>query len=262
MTNLRRHWYLIIFESDTPAGKLFDVLLLISILLSLLVVSLETVPELRSAYQMELRAAEWAFTALFTLEYLARLWTSPHPRRYAKSFYGVVDLLSILPTYLSLVLVGSQYFLILRSLRLLRVFRVLKLTHFVSEGQVLSNALWASRHKILVFLLVVFTAVMLSGTLMYWIEGESNGFKSIPTSMYWAIVTLTTVGYGDISPQTPLGQFIASCIMVLGYGIIAVPTGIVTAELAKPTQAPACKNCGRTGIPSGAAYCPHCGTAQ
>lgn len=262
MTNLRKRWYLIIFESDTPAGKRFDVLLLISILLSLLVVSLETVPELRAAYQFELRLAEWVFTALFTLEYLARLWTSPRPKHYAKSFYGVVDLLSIVPTYLSLVLAGSQYFLILRSLRLLRVFRVLKLTHFVSEGQVLSNALWASRRKILVFLLVVFTAVLLSGTLMYWIEGEANGFKSIPTSMYWAIVTLTTVGYGDISPQTPLGQFIASCIMVLGYGIIAVPTGIVTAELAKPAATSTCNHCGRTGIPSDSNYCPQCGTAQ
>lgn len=263
MNRTRERWRIIIFESDTPAGKAFDVILLITILLSLLVISLESVSSVRARYGAELRLAEWCFTALFTVEYLARLWVVTNRFRYARSFYGIIDLVSVLPTYLGLVLAGSQYFLILRSLRLLRVFRVLKLTRFLSESQVLGQALRASRHKIMVFLLSVFTIVLISGTLLYLVEGEANGFDSIPKSVYWAIVTLTTVGYGDISPQTPLGQFLAACIMILGYGVIAVPTGIVTSEITRASgdSGRTCPSCGKGDHAPQAAYCQHCGLA-
>ena len=209
-----------------------------------------------------LRAVEWALTAAFTLEYVLRLLAVDRPGRYARSFFGVVDLLAILPTYLSLVQPETQALMVIRAIRLLRVFRILKLTHFLAEGQLLTNALRASRRKITVFLGVIVTVVIIVGALMYVIEGEEHGFTSIPVSMYWAVVTMTTVGYGDIAPRTPLGQFLASLLMILGYGIIAVPTGIVTVELANAGRAvsrQACPSCGAEGHDVDASHCKYCG---
>lgn len=223
----------IIFEADTPAGRGFDLGLLAMIVLSVLVVSLETVQSYARLYGPWFRLLEWTITVAFTLEYFLRLAIVSSPGRYALSFFGLVDLLSIIPTYLSLVISGSQYLSVVRALRLLRVFRVLKLTHFIDEGSVLAHALVASRHKIAVFLFTVVNAVIVIGAIMYLVEGPEHGFTSIPVSIYWAIVTLTTVGYGDIAPQTQLGQIIACVVMILGYGIIAVPTGIVTVELSQ-----------------------------
>jgi len=223
----------IIFESDTPMGKLFDIVLLWTIVLSILLVSLESVRDIRAQYGPLLRLLEWGFTGLFTLEYLARLYAAKRPLGYAFSFYGVVDLLAITPSYLSLFVAGSQYLLAIRALRLLRVFRILKLSRYLGEASVLTDALRAGRFKITVFLFTVLTIVVIVGSVMHLVEGGQNGFTSIPTSIYWAIVTLTTVGYGDIAPRTPLGKFISSALMIVGYGVIAVPTGIVTAELTR-----------------------------
>ena len=253
----------IIFEADTPLGKLFDVLLLISIIASVGVVMLESVASIKAEYGEVLFIAEWSFTILFSLEYLLRLYSIGHPTLYARSFYGIVDLVSILPTFLSLVFPGSQYFITIRLLRMLRVFRVLKFVQYLGEANQLAEAMKASRKKILVFLLAVLIIVVIVGSLMYVIEGEENGFVNIPQSIYWAIVTLTTVGYGDISPQTPIGQILASMIMIVGYGIIAVPTGIVTAEFARnknekfSTQA--CPSCAAEGHDHDAKHCKHCG---
>lgn len=233
----RARWYEIIFEADTPKGKLFDVILLFAILGSLLAIMLETVEELYTPYATVFRYVEWGFTALFTVEYILRIMVVRNPRYYIFSFYGIIDLLSILPTYLAIVLSGAHYFMAIRSIRLIRVFRILKMVRFLGEANMLGRALRASRIKITVFIVVVMCAVFIMGTLMYMVEGRENGFTSIPTSIYWCIVTLTTVGYGDIAPQTTLGQIIASAIMILGYGIIAVPTGIVTSEMAKANQA-------------------------
>ncbi len=227
----RKRWHEIIFEAETPEGRLFDVWLLVAILLSIVLVMLESVREINEQYGEWLRYGEWFFTLLFTLEYIARLLTVRSPWRYAVSPLGIIDLLSILPTYMSLFFAGTQYFMVIRVLRLLRVFRILKLAHYVHEARVLGTALQASREKIIVFLMAVLSLVIILGTIMYWVEGPENGFTSIPRSIYWAIVTLTTVGYGDIAPATPLGQFISSLVMILGYGILAVPTGIVTSEL-------------------------------
>ena len=255
--------YQVIFESDTRAGQAFDVALLWAILLSVLVVMLESVSSIRQEYGVYLRAVEWFFTVLFTLEYIARLVVVRQPLNYAFSFLGIIDFLAIIPTFVSLILVGSQYLLVVRIIRLLRIFRILKLSRFVSEAAVISGALKASRHKILVFLTSVLTLVIVTGTLMYVVEGGKNGFTSIPKSIYWAIVTLTTVGYGDISPTTILGQTLASIIMVLGYAIIAVPTGIVTAELARPQQSAykqvICQVCQATDHHSDAKFCRNCG---
>lgn len=259
----RARWHEIIFEADTPAGKRFDIILLALILLSVLAVSLESVREFREAYGPLLRTAEWAFTVLFTLEYVARLATVRRPLRYVLSFYGLVDLLAILPTYVSLLVPGSQSLLVIRALRLLRVFRILKLTHFVGEARLLGAAMQASARKIIVFLGVVMTTVLIAGALMYLIEGEEHGFSSIPLATYWAVVTMSTVGFGDIVPHTPLGRLVASVLMVLGYAIIAVPTGIVTVELgmaaknASNTQA--CPECGASGHDNDARYCKRCG---
>jgi len=258
----------IIYESDTPAGKLFDVLLILVILASILVVMLESVDVVETRFGPELRVAEWAFTLLFTAEYVLRLVCVGRPRNYAKSFFGLVDLLSILPTYASLFVPGTQALLVIRTLRILRVFRVLKLAHYVAESETLMRALLASRRKIAVFVFAVLTLVVIFGSLMYLIEGPEGGFTSIPRGVYWAIVTLTTVGYGDISPQTNVGQAMASLIMVLGYGIIAVPTGIVTAELSYAHQGKskpalvsgrACPGCGAGGHEHGARFCRLCG---
>jgi voltage-gated potassium channel len=259
----RRTLYEIIFESDTPAGKTFDVILMVSIIISVLVVSIESVEPISRRYSPLFVILEWCFTILFSIEYLLRLLSVRRPLHYATSFFGVVDLISIIPTYLSLLLPGSHYLTVVRILRLLRIFRVLKLAQYLSEAELLRRAMWASRRKITVFLLTVVTIVIIVGAAMYVVEGEEYGFTSIPASIYWAIVTLTTVGYGDISPGTPAGKILASLIMLLGYGIIAVPTGIVTSELTRAAQKPditvACPVCGATGHDEDAEYCKYCG---
>lgn len=261
---VRARLHEIIFESDTPAGKAFDVALLWAILLSVLAVMLESVGPIRERYGTAIRLAEWAFTVLFSLEYVLRLFAVRRPVLYARSFYGLVDLMALLPSYVSLVLPGSQSLLVVRVLRLLRVFRVLKLVNFLGEAEVLLTALRASRPKITVFLLAVLSTVVIMGSVMYMVEGEANGFDSIPRGMYWAIVTMTTVGFGDITPKTVPGQFIASLLMIMGYGVLAVPTGIVSVELAAATRQginpEACPGCGTEGHDVDAVFCKRCGT--
>lgn len=260
---LRSRLHEIIFEADTPAGKLFDIVLIATILASIVAVMLESVTVVREQYGDALRIAEWVFTALFTLEYALRIFTVNSRRRYVVSFYGLVDLAATLPTYVSVLLPGSQALLVIRALRLLRIFRVLKLGRYVGEAQLLSRALRASRPKIIVFLFTVLTLVLIVGTLMYLIEGSESGFTSIPTSIYWAVVTMTTVGYGDITPRTVPGQILATVVMIIGYGIIAVPTGIVSVEIARATQhhvsTQACPACSREGHDVDAVHCKYCG---
>lgn len=254
----------VIFEADTPEGKAFDVALLIAIVASVTAVILESVAAIRVEYGPTLLLIEWVFTILFTLEYVLRLLSVGKPLHYALSFYGLVDLLSILPTYLSVFFGGARSLSVIRALRLLRVFRVFKLGHFVGAERMLYTALRASSRKITVFIGMVLSLVLILGSLMYFIEGAENGFTSIPTAMYWAIVTLTTVGYGDIAPQTVLGQFFSSVVMIMGYGIIAVPTGIVSVEMAavarKNISTQACPECSREGHDSDARFCKFCGT--
>lgn len=257
----KRRLYTIIFESKTPGGKAFDVSLLVAIGLSVTVVMLESVKSIQTEHAVLLRTLEWIFTALFTLEYIARLLCVRRAWQYAWSFYGVVDLLAILPSYINL-FTSANYVMVIRVLRLLRVFRVLKLAHFLEETDTLVTALRASRRKIMVFIFTVLAVVIVMGTLMYLIEGEANGFTSIPHSVYWAIVTLTTVGYGDITPHTPFGQFMASLIMIMGYGIIAVPTGIFSMELrqaARAKDARVCANCETVESDRAARFCRRCG---
>jgi voltage-gated potassium channel len=260
----RARLHQVVFESDTPAGRAFDLALIGLVLLSVVVVSVETVRGMPAGVYRALRSAEWTLTVVFTVEYVLRLIAVRRPLAYAASFYGVVDLLAILPTYVSLVVPGAQALLVVRVLRLLRVFRVLKLSRFLSEAQTLTSALRASSRKIAVFLLTVSTLVVVIGSLMFVVEGPENGFTSIPTAMYWTVVTLTTVGYGDVSPRTGLGRTLASLVMILGYGIIAVPTGIVTAELtqgrARPVSGQACPTCGAEGHDADARFCRRCGT--
>jgi voltage-gated potassium channel len=254
----------IIFEADTPEGRLFDLLLLVAIMTSVTVVLLDSVASVRARVGPTLRALEWGFTVLFTIEYLLRLASVSRPLRYARSAYGLIDLIAILPSYISLVFPGGQSLLVIRLLRLLRVFRVLKLAEYLRESRTLAQALRASGRKIAVFLLTVMTIVVVVGTLMYVIEGERHGFTSIPISIYWAVVTLTTVGYGDLAPATTLGRALAVVLMLTGYGIIAVPTGIVTAELTRaivqPISTQACPACGAGGHEPDAVYCRRCGT--
>jgi voltage-gated potassium channel len=252
----------VIFEADTAAGRAFDVVLLVAIVASVAAVVLESVAEIRAEYGVILKSVEWTLTIAFTLEYGFRLMAVQRPWRYATSFFGVVDLLSIVPTYLALVVPDTQSFMVIRAIRLLRVFRILKAAQFLGEAHVLTTALRASRRKITVFLGAIVTVVLIVGALMYVIEGEEHGFTSIPTSMYWAVVTMTTVGYGDIAPRTALGQFVASMLMILGYGVIAVPTGIVSVELAnatRPVSRQACPACGSEGHDIDAAHCKYCG---
>lgn len=253
----------IIFEADTPNGKLFDILLLIAIVLSVLAVMLESVSSISAKWGEELIIIEWAFTIIFTIEYLARMISVKRPMKYATSFFGVIDLLSILPTFASLFIAGSGSLMVIRVLRLLRIFRVLKLIAFLKEARVLADALRASRRKILVFLITVVSLVIILGTFMYIVEDAEAGFTSIPRSIYWAVVTLTTVGYGDIAPATAFGQFVASVIMILGYSILAVPTGIVGNELAKAenkrSNTQACRSCSREGHDNDAIHCKYCG---
>lgn len=253
----------IIYESDTPAGKAFDVGLIAMITLSVVVVMLESVSEFRMDHGAALRIAEWTFTLIFTVEYGLRLLCVTRPTRYATSFYGVVDLLAIIPTYLSALVPGAQYLIVIRALRILRVFRVLKLSYYVAESEVMIRAMRASARKIFVFVYAVLTLVVILGSMMYLIEGPSHGVTSIPRGVYWAIVTLTTVGYGDISPETSAGQALAAVIMIMGYGIIAVPTGIVTVEMSRAARlgvsGQACPGCSSEGHDVDASYCKYCG---
>ena len=252
----------VIFEADTPLGKTFDMLLIWSILTSVVAVMLDSIESVHLQYGHELYIIEWVFTLLFSVEYILRLLSVGRPWKYATSFFGVVDLLAVIPTYISLLFPGTQYLLVIRILRVLRIFRVLKLAHYLSEADVLMRALRASRRKIFVFLFGIFTLVVIFGSLMYLIEGKEHGFTSIPRGIYWAIVTMTTVGYGNISPQTPLGQTLAAFIMIMGYAIIAVPTGIVTAEITKTqvkVSTQSCPQCSAEGHDPDAVYCNACG---
>lgn len=252
----------IIFEADTRAGKWFDILLLWAIVLSVTTVMLESVDSIRLIYGNEIKIIEWVFTFIFTLEYIARLYSIGKPLKYVFSFYGIIDLLSIIPTYLGLFVAGTHTLTVIRSIRLLRVFRILKLVQFMGEAKVLTKALIASKEKIVVFLFAVLSLTFILGTVMYLIESPESGFTSIPRSIYWAIVTLTTVGYGDIAPQTVLGQTLASLLMIIGYAIIAVPTGIVGAEIAKTdniSNTQACTQCGKEGHEDDAEFCKYCG---
>ena len=267
----RRRMYDVIFEADTPAGRRFDIALVCAILLSILVVVLDSVPALHRDHADLLNALEWGFTALFTVEYVARLVCVQRPWRYAGGFYGVIDLLAVLPSYFSLLMPGTELLLDIRILRLLRVFRIFKLTLYIEEYTRLGEALAASRRKILVFLSVVLMAILILGTVMYVVEGPKNGYTSIPVAMYWATVTMTTVGYGDITPHTNLGKAIASFMMLLGWGILAVPTGIVTAEMTLrrgdrrtgPVRAVRhCPSCGSGGHDATARFCKDCGAAM
>jgi voltage-gated potassium channel len=260
----REALHTIIFGSETRLGKAFDVVLIISIIISVTAVMMSSVESFRQQHQQALYYFEWTFTILFTVEYLLRIISVRRPWLYIRSFFGLVDLLSILPTYLSLFLPGTNYMMIIRVFRLLRVFRVFKLSEYMGEAQVLVNALISSSRKIMVFLYTVLTLAVVFGSLMYVVEGSEAGFTSIPKSVYWSIVTLTTVGYGDIAPQTPLGQIIAATIMIMGYGIIAVPTGIYSVELVKSynqenIRNDACPDCGETGHDIDASFCKYCG---
>lgn len=264
--SFKQRLFIIIFGTHTRLGKLFDVMLIIFIVLSVAAVMLESVNFIQKDFGHFLYVLEWIITIVFTLEYAARIWVVKDSKKYIFSFFGVIDFLSIIPTYLSIFVVGTQSLAIIRAVRILRIFRVLKLTQFVSEGGFLLHSLRQSRHKILVFFMSVLILVVIMGSIMYLIEGPENGFKSIPVSVYWAIVTLTTVGFGDITPHTVAGQFVASLIMLLGYSIIAIPTGIIGAQLyAESTKGREmnhgliCKSCGESNHLPNAKYCQHCG---
>jgi len=254
--------YKIIFGYDTFIGKLFDIVLLVAIILSVLAVMLESVGEIGLQYGSELRSIEWVFTILFTIEYVGRVLSSPRPLRYIFSFMGIVDFLSIIPTYFSLFIEGAQLLLIIRFIRLVRVFRILKLSRYIRGGHILRKALIDSRHKIIVFFGSILIVVVIVGTLMYLIEQGQGGFDSIPRGIYWAVVTITTVGYGDISPTTVLGQTLASFLMIIGYAIIAVPTGIVTSEMVKAKdneKLEQCPECKTVMISDQSVFCHRCG---
>jgi voltage-gated potassium channel len=261
---LKEKLYEIIFEADTRAGKRFDVALIILILISILLVMLDSMPAISKTYHFHLRISEWVVTILFTIEYFMRIAIVKKPRNYIFSFYGVIDLLSILPTYLGLIFSGGQSLIVIRAIRLLRVFRILKLGRYTRAGRFLVMAMYRSREKIFIFMFFVLTNVVIFGTIMYLVEGEASGFTSIPTSIYWAIVTLTTVGYGDISPVTGLGQFLASIIMIMGYAIIAVPTGIVTSEMMHSkinSNTQVCSKCMHDSHEDDALFCKKCGNS-
>jgi len=252
----------VIFEAETPAGKWFDILLIVSILASVVAVMLDSVNSVNVRYGHILIIIEWFFTIIFSIEYILRLICIDRPFLYATSFFGIVDLVAIIPSFIGLFIPGTEYLMVVRILRILRIFRVLKLMQFMSEALLLMKALRASFRKIIVFLFTVLTLVVILGSMMYLIEGAQNGFTSIPRSVYWAIVTLTTVGYGDISPQTTIGQMLAAFIMILGYSIIAVPTGIVTVELSQVSRKKAtrsCKDCSAEGHDDDAVFCKYCG---
>jgi len=264
---IRSKLHEIIFEADTFEGKLFDVILLILIVISIIVVMFETVVSIDKNYHEYLVLIEWVVTILFTIEYIFRILTVFRPVKYIFSFFGIIDLLAILPTYLSLFIVGTQYLMIIRALRLLRMFRILKMGNYVKQGRIITSSLKASIPKITVFLYFVILAVIVFGSIMYVVEGNKNpNFDNIPRSVYWAVVTLTTVGYGDIAPITPIGQFLASVVMIMGYAVIAVPTGIISAEMVyhgrkagKEIKTQACRYCGKEGHDIDAEYCKYCG---
>jgi len=255
----------IIFEADTPLGRTFDICLLIVISISVIIVMLESVDYIQIKYATLFFVLEWIFTIIFTIEYGLRIYAVYRPLKYMSSFFGIIDLLAILPAYLSLFIAGTHYFIVIRALRLIRIFRIFKLGHFLNEGAIITNALKASRAKIFVFLMAVTLLVVIIGAIMYLVEGGNNDkFSSIPRSIYWAVVTLTTVGYGDITPQTSLGQFLSAVVMILGYAIIAVPTGIVSAEMVNATgvtshNTQACRFCGSEGHDDDALHCKYCG---
>lgn len=260
---LKNRIHEIIFEADDSAGKAFDLILIVCIIISVVTVMLDSVASLRADYGTIFFVIEWTFTILFTIEYILRLYCVGKPWKYAFSFFGMVDLLSILPTYLSLFFPGTQYLLVIRTLRTIRIWRILKLAQYLHEWDYIRAALAASLRKIVVFLVVVITLVSILGSLMYMIESSDGGFSSIPRSIYWAIVTVTTVGYGDIAPQTNLGQLLAAFAMIIGYAIIAVPTGIVTVELGRARgniSTQVCPECAREGHDSNARYCKYCGS--
>ncbi len=263
---LRIELYKIIYLSDSPAGRGFDIALIICILASSATVILDSVAEINQRHGGQLLLAEWIFTALFTMEYLLRIFCTHRPLKYVFSFYGVIDLISITPSYLSLLLPGAHYLQIVRILRVLRIFRILKLVQFVNQSNMLVNALLASRLKITIFLFAISTLLVVFGSTMYLIEGPENGFTNIPVSIYWAVVTLTTVGFGDITPKTDLGRAVSALVMVIGYAIIAVPTGIFTAEMNRELRrqegqrlARTCPACGKRGHEDGANFCMMCG---
>ena len=261
MSTLKEKIKIIIFGTDTKAGKLFDVVLIISIVLSIITVMLDSIVEYNQQYGHILRIAEWTFTIMFTVEYLLRIYSIRRPLSYIFSFFGIIDFLAILPTYLSLFMPGTEVFAIIRVLRVLRIFRVLKLVQFTGEADMLMTAMIASRRKVFIWLFLVMNIVIILGSVMYLVEGGNTGFDSIPRSIYWAVVTLTTVGYGDVVPQTSFGQALASFIMVLGYSIIAVPTGIVTSEItfaAKSIKEQRCVVCGKEGLDELAKFCSNC----
>jgi len=262
--DLKEVLFEVIFEADTPSGKWFDILLIVCIVLSVGAVMMESVTVLEQQYRDIFRAFEWLFTILFTIEYALRLYCVSNVRRYFFSFYGLVDLIAIAPTYLSLLFTGAHYLIVIRILRILRIFRILKLTQFTSQAQILGNALRRSREKVIVFFFSIFTLAVIFGAAMYIIEGADNGFTSIPKSVYWAIVTITTVGYGDISPQTPFGQALASLVMITGYSIIAIPTGIFAAELSQAMKQDklgrTCPRCKKPDHERAANYCFDCGS--
>lgn len=254
--------YEIIFEADTREGKAFDVIIIFLILLSVLLVLLDSIAPVRERYGVAIHAIEWFITGVFLIEYTLRIWVLDRPVKYIFSFYGIIDLLAILPNFLGLFFTGSQSLMVIRAVRLLRVFRILKLSRYTSAGRTLARALYRSREKIFMFISVILTLVVIFGTIMYLVEGEKNGFTSIPVSIYWAIVTLTTVGYGDISPVTGFGQFLASIVMIMGYAIIAVPTGIVTSEMMRMPSAEntqVCSNCMHDRHEDDAVFCKKCG---
>ena len=260
--------YRIIFQAETRLGKVFDLILILAILSSVTVVMLDSVPDIAERYHGLLRVAEWFFTVLFTIEYIARLWCVASSKKYALSFFGLVDLLAVIPTYLSVLIPGGEVLAVVRILRVLRVFRILKLVQYMGEAYVLMATLKASRFKIAVFLITVMTIVVIVGSIMFLIEGPESGFTSIPRGLYWSIVTLTTVGYGDVAPQSPLGQALAALLMILGYAIIAIPTGLFAAEFTQQNAARRkesnaafrrCPACGNLEMDSQADYCRYCG---
>ena len=263
MDKLKQKLYRIIFDADTPAAKGFDIVLIFIIILSVVAVILESVPSFNERFGPMLHSTEWVITIVFTIEYLARILTHPKPLKYIFSFYGIIDFLAIIPTYLDLIFTGAMGFAVIRGLRLLRIFRIMKITRYSREGRIILEALKASRVKTLVFLFAVLIMVLIIGTLMYLIEGEDSGFTSIPAGVYWAIVTLTTVGFGDITPASNLGKFIASFVMILGYGVIAVPTGIAIFEIASAAKSRRekreCDACGHNAHDGNANYCNSCG---
>ena len=264
LTPLQHRLHEIIFEAETPAGKYFDIFLILFILASVATVMLDSVQSIRLVYAAWFDILDWVFTVVFTLEYMARLYAVSKPLAYARSFYGIIDLMAVLPGYISFVFPGAQYLSAVRIFRVLRVFRILKLAHYLDESDLLFNSIIASRKRITVFLMGVLTLVVFIGAIMYVIEGEENGFTSIPLSIYWAVVTLTTVGYGDMSPKTSLGQAFSVLIMIVGYGIIAIPTGIVTHEMVRQSVSAstrACPACGSDGHDETASYCKYCGAA-